>query len=85
MESKKAVTQFSIVTSKASIQTKKRLKSLHAAIDVVIRRNHIHDCIMGVWLDWEAQGAHISQNLMYNNQRPEGREAAKGAMFSSLQ
>ena len=56
---------------------------LHAAIDVVIRRNHIHDCIMGVWLDWEAQGARITQNLMYNNQRPEGREAAKGAMFST--
>lgn len=56
---------------------------LHAAIDVLIRRNHIHDCIMGVWLDWEAQGARISQNLMYNNQRPEGREAAKGAMFST--
>ncbi|MBP5792271.1 MAG: right-handed parallel beta-helix repeat-containing protein, partial [Spirochaetaceae bacterium] len=56
---------------------------LHAAIDVLIRRNHIHDCIMGVWLDWEAQGARITQNLMYNNQRPEGREAAKGAMFST--
>ena len=56
---------------------------LHAAIDVVIRRNHIHDCIMGVWLDWEAQGARITQNLMYNNQRPEGRQAAKGAMFST--
>ena len=56
---------------------------LHAAIDVVIRRNHIHDCIMGVWLDWEAQGARVTQNLMYNNQRPEGREAAKGAMFST--
>lgn len=27
----------------------------HAAIDVVIRRNHIHDCTMGVWCDWEAQ------------------------------
>ena len=27
---------------------------LHAAIDVIIRRNHIHHCIMGIWLDWEA-------------------------------
>ena len=36
---------------------------LHAAIDVTIRRNHIHNCIMGVWLDWEAQGARISRNL----------------------
>ena len=56
---------------------------LHAAIDVTIRRNHIHDCIMGVWLDWEAQGARISQNLMHGNWRPEGREAARGAMFST--
>ena len=56
---------------------------LHAAIDVLIRRNHIHDCIMGVWLDWEAQGARITQNLMYNNERPSGREPAKGAMFST--
>lgn len=56
---------------------------LHAAIDVVIRRNHIHDSIQGVWLDWEAQGARITQNLMYNNERPDGREEAKGAMFST--
>lgn len=56
---------------------------LHAAIDVTIRRNHIHHCIMGVWLDWEAQGARISQNLMHDNWRPEGREQARGAMFST--
>ncbi len=56
---------------------------LHAAIDVTIRRNHIHNCIMGVWLDWEAQGARISQNLMHHNWRPEGLEQARGAMFST--
>ena len=56
---------------------------LHAAIDVIIRRNHIHHCIMGVWCDWEAQGARISQNLMYCNERPSGAVAAKGAMFST--
>ena len=56
---------------------------LHAAIDVTIRRNHIHDCIMGVWLDWEAQGARITQNLMHDNWPPEGREHAQGAMFST--
>ncbi|MDD3411469.1 MAG: right-handed parallel beta-helix repeat-containing protein, partial [Eubacteriales bacterium] len=56
---------------------------LHAAIDVTIRRNHIHNCIMGVWLDWEAQGARISQNLLHDNQCPDGIEAAKGAMFSN--
>ena len=56
---------------------------LHAAIDVTMRRNHIHDCIMGVWLDWEAQGARITQNLLYNNQRPEGIKQARGAMFNT--
>jgi hypothetical protein len=56
---------------------------LHAAIDVTIRRNHIHNCIMGVWLDWEAQGARITQNLMHDNFRPEGRTPAQGAMFSN--
>ena len=56
---------------------------LHAAIDVTIRRNHIHNCIMGVWLDWEAQGARISQNLMHDNWRPAGLEQARGAMFST--
>ncbi len=55
---------------------------LHAAIDVTIRRNHIHHCIEGVWLDWEAQGARITQNLMHDNQRPEGTELQKGSMFS---
>ncbi len=56
---------------------------LHAAIDVTIRRNHIHNCIMGVWLDWEAQGARITQNLLHDNQRPDGIEPALGAMFSN--
>ena len=55
---------------------------LHAAIDVTIRRNHIHHCIEGVWLDWEAQGARITQNLMHDNQRPEGIGQARGAMFN---
>ena len=56
---------------------------LHAAIDVTIRRNHIHNCIMGVWLDWEAQGARITGNLLHDNQRPEGVQPAQGAMFSN--
>ena len=56
---------------------------LHAAIDVTIRRNHIHNCIMGIWCDWEAQGARITQNLLHDNQRPEGTPQAQGAMFST--
>ena len=56
---------------------------IHAAIDVTIRRNHIHNCIMGVWCDWEAQGTRITQNLLYENHRPDGVEPALGAMFSN--
>ena len=56
---------------------------LHAAIDVTIRRNYIHNCIMGVWCDWEAQGARISQNVMHDNWPPKGAQHAQGAMFST--
>ncbi len=42
----------------------------HAAIDVTIRRNHIHNCIMGIWCDWQAQGTRISQNLFHDNMPP---------------
>jgi hypothetical protein len=56
---------------------------LHAAIDVTIRRNHIHNNIMGIWLDWEAQGARVTGNLMHDNCRPEGRNQADGAMFNT--
>ena len=43
---------------------------LHAAIDVIIRRNRIHDCTRGLWLDWQAQGTRVTQNLFYNNSLP---------------
>jgi hypothetical protein len=39
----------------------------HAAVDAVIRKNRIHDCGRGLWLDWMTQGTRISGNLMYNN------------------
>lgn len=55
---------------------------LHAAIDVLIRRNHIHHSTMGVWLDWEAQGARISQNLLHDNNIPEGSVKLEGGMES---
>ncbi|MCR5502482.1 MAG: right-handed parallel beta-helix repeat-containing protein [Lachnospiraceae bacterium] len=55
---------------------------LHAAIDVTMRRNHIHNCIMGIWCDWQAQGTRITQNLLHDNQRPDGIEQARGAMFN---
>lgn len=55
---------------------------LHAAIDVIMRRNYIHNCVMGIWTDWEAQGTRISQNFMHSNQRPDFAEPLRGGMCS---
>lgn len=40
---------------------------MHAAIDVIYRRNHIHHCTRGLWLDWQAQGTRVTQNLFHHN------------------
>ena len=55
---------------------------MHAAIDVTMRRNHIHHCTMGIWTDWEAQGTRISQNLLHDNQKPDFAQPLKGGMMS---
>lgn len=47
---------------------------LHAAIDVIFRRNHIHHCTRGIWVDWQAQGTRITQNLFHDNMPPEDAE-----------
>jgi len=39
----------------------------HAAIDTVISNNHIYRTCLGVWLDWMAQGTHVSSNLFHDN------------------
>ncbi|MBR6157764.1 MAG: right-handed parallel beta-helix repeat-containing protein, partial [Lachnospiraceae bacterium] len=43
---------------------------MHAAIDVIFRRNHIHHCTRGLWLDWQAQGTRVTQNLFHHNTLP---------------
>lgn len=41
---------------------------LHGAIDTYIHHNRIHKSgNYGVWLDWMAQGARVSSNLIYDN------------------
>ena len=42
---------------------------LHGAIDVEISGNHIHHSSLALWLDWMAQGAHVSKNLFNDNGR----------------
>jgi Glycoside hydrolase 120, insertion domain/Protein of unknown function (DUF1565) len=51
---------------------------LHAAIDVEIRHNRIHDCSLGTWLDWQAQGTRVSRNLYYGNNRDLFVEVSHG-------
>ena len=40
---------------------------LHAAIDVVIRHNRVHNAGRGLWMDWMAQGTRITGNILYDN------------------
>ena len=40
---------------------------LHAAIDVMIDHNEVHDATRGIWLDWMAQGTRVTCNLCYSN------------------
>ncbi len=51
---------------------------LHAAIDVVIRHNRIHDCSLAIWLDWEAQGTRVTRNVCHNNCRDLFVEVSHG-------
>ena len=40
---------------------------IHAPIDTLIARNHIHHCTQGIWLDWQSQGVRVTGNLLYEN------------------
>ncbi|HJU46379.1 MAG TPA: right-handed parallel beta-helix repeat-containing protein [Chitinophagaceae bacterium] len=40
---------------------------LHAAIDVIIKDNYLHNATLGIWLDWMAQGTHVTGNLLHDN------------------
>lgn len=51
---------------------------LHAAIDTSIHNNRIHDCLLGTWLDWQAQGVRLSSNLYYQNETDVWIEVTHG-------
>ncbi len=53
---------------------------MHAAIDVIYRRNHIHHCTRGLWLDWQAQGTRVTQNLFHDNCLPHPHLMCDAAM-----
>lgn len=53
---------------------------MHAAIDVIFRRNHIHHCTRGLWLDWQAQGTRVTQNFFHHNTLPIKEECITAGM-----
>lgn len=57
---------------------------MHASIDVVIRRNHIHHCTRGLWLDWQAQGTRVSRNLFHDNSLPVLPEHPDDSAFTGM-
>ena len=58
---------------------------MHAAIDCIYRRNHIHHCTRGIWLDWQAQGTRVTQNFFHDNIPPQkGNQDIKGEVAEDL-
>lgn len=51
---------------------------LHAPLDVQLVGNHIHDCSLGLWLDWQTQGTRISGNVFHSNSRDFFVEVSHG-------
>lgn len=41
----------------------------HAAVDTYIHHNYFHNCSLGMWLDWQAQGTRVSCNIFDKNNR----------------
>ncbi len=44
---------------------------LHAAIDVKINNNVICNTSMGIWLDWQAQGTHVFNNMISESEQQD--------------
>lgn len=57
---------------------------MHAAIDVTYRHNHIHHCTRGLWLDWQAQGTRVTQNVFDHNSLPNDFKVTKDNLDSVL-
>lgn len=53
---------------------------MHAAIDCIFRKNHIHHCTRGIWLDWQAQGTRVTQNFFHHNTVPNLSDDAEPSM-----
>jgi hypothetical protein len=58
---------YSIWTKRQFTGSEMASIKLHAAIDVLIKGNRIHNGHLGLWMDWMAQGTRITGNLLYDN------------------
>ncbi len=50
----------------------------HAPIDVTVEHNYVHDCILGIWLDWQTQGCRVTRNILNDNSRDLNIEVSHG-------
>ncbi|UKJ07961.1 DUF1565 domain-containing protein [Solitalea lacus] len=55
----------------------------HGAIDTRICNNHIYHTYFGIWLDWMAQGAQVSNNLLHENSWDLFTEVTHGPILIS--
>lgn len=51
---------------------------LHAAIDTFVHNNYVHDCTLGMWFDWQAQGLRVHANIFEHNNRDLFVEVSHG-------
>ncbi len=51
---------------------------LHAAIDTCVHNNYVHDCTLGMWFDWQAQGLRVHANIFEHNDRDLFVEVSHG-------
>ena len=42
---------------------------IHASIDMLIKGNRVVNTGRGIWLDWMAQGARVTRNLLHDNNK----------------
>jgi len=55
----------------------------HGAIDTRIKNNHIYHTYFGIWLDWMAQGAQVSSNILHDNEWDLFAEVTHGPILVS--
>ena len=66
-----------LIAKRMGLPIKRGIK-FHAALDTVIANNNIHDCSLGMWMDWQTQGTRITRNVFHDNVRDLMIEVSHG-------